>query len=306
MEIVQNRFKECVTFRVQESEFRPYLQATLEKLKWDSEMLERPCGRVGRIQRFIEVYDPLYPRCAEVLARELVETSDEMGLAFLSMRVDSDIRWTQAFEAHGFRFIETVLTFQKSIRHRGQSLEQPGPVETRLATYHDLESCCEIAATALTQSRFHTDPNIPIELARRVKRNWVWNGIRGRSSKSPIESGQARPGTVTYVAYVVGQDAQPTGRGMDRVVGFIQLRGTNEGDAETIDLIAVHPDFQRQGVGRSLVNQACLHYREIMPSYVNLQVSTQATNINAIQFYQKMGFTLIRSQQTFHRWKTCG
>ena len=280
MKIVQNRFKESVTFRVQENEFQPYLQATLEKLKWDSEMLEQPCGRVGRIQRFIEVYDPLYPRCAEMLARELVETAEAMGLAFLSMRVDSDIRWTQAFEAHGFRFIETVLTFRKSIRHRGQSPEQPGPVETRLATYRDVEPCCDIAGTALTQSRFHTDPNISIKLARRIKRNWVWNGIRGRA--------------VTYVAHI-----------RNRVVGFICLRGTNKEDAETIDLIAVHPDFQRQGVGQSLVNQACLHYREIMPSYVNLNVSTQATNINAIQFYQRMGFTLIRSQQTFHRWKTC-
>lgn len=293
MEIVQNRFGECITFRVQENEFRPYLSATLETLRWDSEMLERPCGRVGRIQRFIEVYDPLYPRCADLLARELVETSDAMGLSFLSMRVDSDIRWTQAFEARGFRFIETVLTFQKSIRHRpidrdqgGQSPEQTGPVETRsdnigietkLATLDDVEPCCEIAATALTQSRFHTDPNIPLELAQRVKRHWVRNGIHGRA--------------VTYVAHKDG-----------KVAGFIQLRGTDKEDAETIDLIAVHPTFQRQGVGLSLVSRACLHYREIMPSYVNLQVSTQATNINAIQFYQKMGFTLIRSQQTFHYW----
>ena len=80
-----------------------------------------------------------------------------------------------------------------------------------------------------------------------------------------------------------------------------RLSGTGK---STIDLI--NPSFQRQGVGKSLANQAFVHYWNTMLGHVNLHVPIQAHNLNEIRFYEKLGFNLIRFSETFHRWKPCG
>ena len=87
------------------------------------------------------------------------------------------------------------------------------------------------------------------------------------------------------------------------IITIGRLSGTGK---STIDLIAVDPSFQRQGVGKSLANQAFVHYWNRMLGHVNLHVSTQEHNVNAVRFYERLGFNLIRLSEVFHRWKPCG
>lgn len=252
-----------------------YLRGKLTPADWDSEILGFSCAKI-QIYRHTDRYQKDYPHYLVCLMDRLLAYADTQGYDFLSIRTDHDVRLFQCLAQYNFNFIESQLTFNRSLSKRNLP-PTLGSVETRLASANDLEACQRIADDALTLSRYHSDPNIGCELGRRIKREWVKSNLSGRAR--------------CYVACIDHQ-----------VVGFIQLRETFDEDASVIDLIAVDPSFQRRGIGKSLVNQAFVHYWHTMLGHVNLHVSTQAHNLNAVRFYEKSGFNLIRLSETFHRW----
>jgi ribosomal protein S18 acetylase RimI-like enzyme len=67
-----------------------------------------------------------------------------------------------------------------------------------------------------------------------------------------------------------------------RVAGFIAIAG------DFVDQLYVHPDFQRQGIGRQLLD----HARELSPEHVWLY--TLQVNANGRAFYEKNGFVAVR------------
>ena len=252
-----------------------YLRGKLTPADWDSEILGLSCAKI-EIYRHTDRYHKDYSDYLVCLMDGLLAYADTQGYDFLSIRTDHDVRLFQCLARYNFSFIESQLTFNRSLSKRDLP-PTLSSVETRLACEDDLEACQRIADAALTQSRYHSDPNIGCELGRRVKREWVKSNLSGRAR--------------CYVACIDHQ-----------VVGFIHLRETPDEDASVIDLIAVDPSFQRRGVGKSLVNQAFMYYWNVMAGHVNLHVSTQAQNISAVRFYERLGFLLIEAQNTFHRW----
>ena len=256
-----------------------HLRGKLTPADWDSEILGLSCAKI-EIYRHTDRYNKEYSDYLVCLMDKLLEYTDTQGYDFLSIRTDHDVRLFQCLARYNFSFIESQLTFNRSLSKRDLP-PTLSSVETRLAREGDLEACQEIADAALTQSRYHLDPNIGCQLGKRIKREWVKSNLSGRAR--------------CYVACID-----------HKVVGFIHLRETPDEDASVIDLIAVDPSFQRQGVGKSLVNQAFVHYWNVMAGHVNLHVSTQAQNVNAVRFYERLGFNLIRLSETFHRWKPPG
>lgn len=71
------------------------------------------------------------------------------------------------------------------------------------------------------------------------------------------------------------------------VKGFIQVLNLYE-TLEIVD-IAVDKDYQRMGIGKSLLDYAVEKFR---PSHILLEV--RSSNEQAINFYKKEGFTEIR------------
>ena len=87
----------------------------------------------------------------------------------------------------------------------------------------------------------------------------------------------------------------------NKIAGFITLKKVDKKSAY-IGLIAVNREFRKSGVAKKLilaaenwVSQQNLHY---------LYVSTQKQNINACQFYYKMGFILEHKEYIFHIWNS--
>ena len=62
-----------------------------------------------------------------------------------------------------------------------------------------------------------------------------------------------------------------------------------EGHRGWLNYLAVHPDYQRQGVGRQMVEHAIKTLKAIGCPKLNLQV--RETNQAVIAFYQRLGFT---------------
>ena len=92
----------------------------------------------------------------------------------------------------------------------------------------------------------------------------------------------------------------------NRIVGFALLRSKvsrrlSERSTEKIgeiELIAVDPAFHGRGIGKELVAEAIRHYQG---KTSEIQVGTQAKNLQAIGLYIRMGFSVVRSDLSFHR-----
>ena len=63
-----------------------------------------------------------------------------------------------------------------------------------------------------------------------------------------------------------------------------------DGHRGWINYLAVHPDHQRQGLGRLLMGEAEGRLRELGCAKVNLQI--RASNKAAIEFYRHIGYTV--------------
>ena len=68
----------------------------------------------------------------------------------------------------------------------------------------------------------------------------------------------------------------------ERVIGFMAIAG------DFVDQLYIHPEFQRRGIGRSLID----HAKDLSPEHVWL--NTLQFNVNGRAFYEKNGFVPVR------------
>ncbi len=81
----------------------------------------------------------------------------------------------------------------------------------------------------------------------------------------------------------------------DRVIGMIQILRENA-DAEIVSL-AVDPDYQRQGIGTALIQEAANNCRR--NSVRRLIVCTGSWEADNIAFYERRGFRLFNVARDF-------
>jgi len=170
----------------------------------------------------------------------------------------------------GFRHIEMALTFDWSHQTVDVDLSR-----VRFSVASDVGDVIAIAETAFRYSRFHMDVAIPNVLANKVKGAWAGNYFSGKRGDAMI------------VAEVDG-----------RVAGFLQLLCGQE-DAVIIDLVAVHPNAARQGLGREMIGLAATQgIGDGAPE--RLIVGTQACNVASVNLYESVGFRLSSTQHVLH------
>ncbi len=242
-------------------------------LPWDSQVLDRPSGSVGGLWAEGDYAEQCH-RLESVLNACLADAEDH-GARFLSVRLsEGALAALHTVEAVGFRIIESFLTFGR--KTAGEIPFNGGSdFHVRLAQPEEMETVAAIAYHAFQSFRLRVDPQIPESRARHSRREWVRNGFKGRAE-------------AIYVA-----------ESENRLVGFALLRskiGTEK--VGEIELIAVDPAFHGRGIGKALVAEAIRHYQG---KTSEIQVGTQAKNLQAIGLYTRMGFSVVRSELSFHR-----
>jgi len=244
--------------------------AAVQADRWLSEVVGTAVFRVDT--------DPFADRpavLAQVVGRHVAHARSAMYYAKVATdRVDL----VQALSAAGLSPVDVNVTF---------ALDAPGvrvaPIAPRAAGISVDEiagaqaaEVLEIAGTSFRYSRFHLDPRIPIEVAHRIKREWIRNYVLKQRGERLL------------VATVGGRPA-----------GFLAILASHAGGKRirTIDLVAVAPWAQRRGVGRALVQT---FVDESRPACDQLQVGTQAANIPSMRLYEALGFSIARTQYVLH------
>ena len=138
------------------------------------------------------------------------------------------------------------------------------------------EAVLAIAGSCFRYSRFHLDPLVPRKIANRIKHDWILNYVRGQR------------GEKLFVASANG-----------KLAGFLAVIATESGEksGRTIDLVGVDKTFQGQGAGQALGEFFIDYYRDRCDF---LTVGTQGANVPSIRLYQKLGFSLIKSEYVMH------
>lgn len=82
-------------------------------------------------------------------------------------------------------------------------------------------------------------------------------------------------------------------------IGFVTI--SKKENIATIGLISTHPDYQRKGLGKKLLQVAenyCFN-----SNLKFLEIPTQKENLQACQFYEKLGFNVSKELIIKHFWK---
>jgi ribosomal protein S18 acetylase RimI-like enzyme len=247
--------------------------AGYQMLPWDTDVLNMVSGRVGymwgqgdyltqrqRLSRLLGV-------CIEKLVSD--------GMKFLSTRINcEELAAVHAAEDHGFRVIESYLTFYTDRQLDTGVADLDNRV--RLADRSEEAAVSRLALNAFRYNRYMMDPLLPEELARYSRVVWVRNAFAGRAE-------------AIYVA-----------EAGSKIVGFVILRTVTTGSEKKIgliDLIAVDSAFAGGGIGSALLSQS-LHYfgdRVFM-----VQAGTQCANVSAVNLYKKMGFRYLNCEYSLH------
>lgn len=143
-----------------------------------------------------------------------------------------------------------------------------------LNTYPHNERVVNIASNSFQYSRFYNDPLLPQELAKNIYVHWTQSSFSQENK------------------YFVLCERE------SEIAGYM-IFSIRENIA-SVELIAVHKDFQRKKVGESLINK--IEEYVLNKGIRLIKVGTQVNNISAIQFYTKMGFKYVNCGSIYHYW----
>jgi GNAT superfamily N-acetyltransferase len=237
---------------------------------WLSEIFGYPVFRV----------EPGDERAAAPLGDVVRNHESRHSSAMYYAKIDADrIETVRELSRVGFYVVDVNVTFgvpAADVTGRGQPADSGRHMIREIAPEHH-EAVLRIAATCFKHSRFHLDPLIPVDVANRIKHDWILNYIKKERGEQ---------------LWVALHDGWPA--------GFLAVLASDSGGrrTRTIDLIGVDSGFQGRGFGASLVAFFIDRYAEVSDY---LQVGTQVANVPSMKLYQKFGFAIVKAQYVLHK-----
>ena len=251
--------------------------ALLHPLPWDSSVLGVSAGRIDLVAA--GDYDE---RCGALSAvlQPALGAAKAAGIRHVSIRLDAgDDAGIHALERQGFLNVDALLTF--GLWLDAAKAESAGPdICVRPVSAAETQDVGEIAAEALRDGRFHTDPDISTEAGRRAYRSWALACCEGTAA-----------------------DAVLVATGPEGVRGFVACRIQSDTavhlqrQAGTIVLVATAPVARGLGVGAALIAAASAWFAE--RDVVAVEVGTQLRNVPAARLYERCGFRMVGGALSF-------
>lgn len=218
---------------------------------------------------------PVYSLAAGTPPEQLREHARSQQRAFYFAKVASaDVAPVRALTATGMYVVDAAVTLSREPEPASNATGGPwriAPLEPAWA-----DGVLEIAGSCFRTSRFHLDPEIPNELAHRVKREWIRSYVDGTRG-------------VELLVALLG----------DRPVGFLAVleQEVDGRRVRAIDLVGVAAAEQGRGAGAALVT----HFVERHGASADeLRVGTQLANTQSLKLYARLGFAVSHSSYVLH------
>lgn len=201
------------------------------------------------------------------------ETIEGYNLPYDLIVVKQYKKFTPQITDYKEEFCETKVIFCKNIIQ--DNLDHSEICDTDEFP-KDFRYFTDLAYESGKMSRFQLDKRFGAEKFRELYDLWVINSLNKKFAEK--------------VFYVSHEGA---------AIGFVTLQKT--GNLGKIGLIATHPKYQGQGLGRKLLEHVENYC--IKNNLRFLEIPTQKENINACKFYEKMGYTVKEEIILKHFWK---
>jgi ribosomal protein S18 acetylase RimI-like enzyme len=190
-----------------------------------------------------------------------------------------------ALQACGFDPVDAILTFTRSLHNFSPVEADP---QIRLAGTDDADAVGEIARTAFSIDRFHSDPLIDNARADELHYQWAKNSVLGTVADAVIVATDDQNSPIGFVTCKLNHG---TFEALGKFVG-------------TIVLVATSDSARGQGFGQRMTEQALNWFLQSGVDIV--EVGTQATNGPAAKLYERSGFQLTDHSVSVRKWLGTG
>lgn len=192
----------------------------------------------------------------------------EVQNAFVYARVPlSRLDILYALNLLGFVLVDTSITLERHVKSR-----EVGNPAIRYARPQDRELVVELARYCFSYTRFHQDHRISRTTADTIQAAWADNFFLGNRGDLML----------------IAEDSYG-------IQGFLLALVPSQ-EKLIIDLIGVSKNAQGKGLGRALIDSA-----QTETGCALVQAGSQLVNMQALAFYQRMGFHLVKAVYTLHR-----
>jgi dTDP-4-amino-4,6-dideoxy-D-galactose acyltransferase len=175
-------------------------------------------------------------------------------------------------ERAGFVGVDCRVTLERAVvAHAAPAV----PAGVRCARPSDVPALRDIAAVSHRDTRFYADLRFDRSRCDELYRTWIERSCAGWAD----------------CVVVVEHEDTPA--------GYLTLHLRTPGTA-AIGLLAVSPDYQRQGVASRLVDGAIAWLQN--RSITSVSVVTQGRNDRSLAFYQSAGFRISATASWYHHW----
>lgn len=240
----------------------------IEFKSWDSEFFGLKTGKINSE----------LPLTSEIVSLLREETKNK-GYQFLYYFPPSSVQLKsqpdiKVLSELGFEYIDHHGTLLLDL----EKLPFPQPSSIPFFSISSPNECNYVQLKKLVQqlsvlSRFYLDQKIPREKVKELYDLWI-----DRSFNGPMGD---------YV-YIIGSKENP--------LGFVTYKKLNEEEID-LPLIAISEEERGKGSGKILVLSSL---NQLKKQFKRCSVKVSLGNVNAVRFYESLGFRLQESHQVFH------
>lgn len=223
----------------------------IKELLWDSTLFKKKIGEL-----IIVSQKPSY-------LKEVLNKAQDSRFDYITCKMRSqNTSLSRLLESSGFYLTDIGVTLAtKTDMFFQRNLKDLIVTKTvRPADTHDIATLQRMIKSLFIESRFYSDPFFSKAMAERLYKVWVENSVKGQAAD---------------ITYWIPQ------------TGFITCR-KSEKNSGSIVLIGIKKGLRGKGFGTTLIKEAMEWFRSQKISLVT--VRTQLKNIDAINFYIKIGF----------------
>lgn len=256
--------------------------ATLRMLPWDKQIFAKEMAAIdylmaiGNYEERVSILDGLLSK--------LITRCKDLKIEHLSCRVDTaDLVCIHALEEAGFKLMDIIVTYCFDFA-KSSLKELEYPFRIRSQEEEDIEPTVALSKLSFQNyiDRFHSDPTLDNQSCDQLYAEWARNSCVGLVADQVFvaeDNGK-------IVGFSTCKFHKEVNRFIDHKIGEIVL-------------VCVSPKARGSGVYTSFIHHGLRWFREKVDF---VQVVTQINNTFVQRAWSNLGFRLIGSRSTFHKW----